>query len=122
MKVRNYFYLTIAFVVGLSLSAVITSVNALTLSEEKIIVDDQLSAIKYTGMYQPVYDALVQVYTYEKICKGFYTVEDNGIIRSYTGFGDLADQYTYNEPTYKIIEPIASSTDEKTIVDPIIVP
>jgi len=92
---------------------------ALTVTEKAIIESDQESAMKYTGMYQPVYNDLVQVFTYETICKGFYTVEDNGVSIKYTGFGELADQYTYTVD--KVIKSkVSTSTpiqDEKIITD-----
>lgn len=92
---------------------------ALTQIEKDIIQSDQESAMKYTGMYQPVYNDLVQVFTYETICKGFYTVEDNGVSIKYTGFGELADQYTYTVD--KVVKSeISTSTpikDEKIITD-----
>jgi len=106
---------------GVFLAISITSISyALTSTERQEVVSEQLTAIKFTGTYQPIYDGLVQVYTYETICKGFYTVEDNGTIIRYTGFGDLADQYTYESPSPALDKiSIASTTDEKIIDTPI---
>jgi hypothetical protein len=103
---------------GIFLSAIITPIAfALTTAESQIIESEQKSALRFTGSYQPVYDQLVDVYTYETICKGYYTVEDNGIDIVYTGFGDLADQYTYSRPSHtKLLDSKPTTTDDKTIV------
>jgi len=81
--------------IGVMLAVSLTPVLALTTTETKTISTEQEYALKYTGMYQPVYDQPVKIYTYETLCKGYYTLEDNGLEIKYTGFGDLADDYTY---------------------------
>ena len=116
---RNFWLgIGIGFFIASALTVAIPS-HALTTSEKNIIESDQESAMKYTGSYQPVYNELVQVFTYETICKGFYTVEDNGVTITYTGFGELADQYTYTVD--KLIKSDISTTtpikDEKIITD-----
>jgi len=107
------FVIFFAFFLATHLSFALTSIEA------DIIQADQESAMKYTGTFQPVYNDLVQVFTYETICKGFYTVEDNGVTINYTGFGELADEYTYTIEK-PIVNKVASTTDEKIISTDII--
>jgi len=119
MIVRNYFYAFIALIIGGSLSAVGTSVYALTTTERNDIIDKQSAALEFTGTYQPVYDDLVKVFTYETICKGFYTVEDNGVTIKYTGFGDLASDYTYETDSTTSKDSIATTTDKLPVSEPL---
>lgn len=109
---------------GILLSAIITPVAfALTSAESNLVLQDQKAALKFTGSYQPVYDQLVNVYTYEGICKGYYTVEDNGIDVIYTGFGDLADQYTFKTPSdRKVPDTKPTSTKDVNIDIPTDIP
>jgi len=123
MIVRNVSYLLLGFILGGSLFAVYGSVFALTTTERNDIVSVQESALKFTGTYQPVYDdPYTKVFTYEKLCKGFYTVEDNGTIIKYTGFGDLADEYTYEIDSINIKSDLSTTTKEIIITDPIDTP
>lgn len=109
MDGKSFFYGIIGFTLAVSLS----SVYALTASEEAVVLDEQNYALKYTGSFQPVYDNKdYQVFTYETLCKGFYVVEDNGDSVRFTGFGDLADDYTYTYDKFVEVS-VASSTDEK---------
>lgn len=100
-----------------------TVVLAVTSTEKALIQEEQTQASKYTGSYQPVYDKPIQVFTYETICKGYYTVEKTADSIIYTGYGDLKDQYTHTEklPQTKVEALVATTTnpiDEKTI-DPV---
>lgn len=120
---KNLFYAIIGFTLAISTSSVL----ALTSVETNSIMDEQLYAQKYTGTYQPVYEGPVKVFTYETICKGFYTIEDNGVEIKYTGFGDLADEYTFSEPSLSKVDSLQVSTstpiDEKLIdSEPVILP
>jgi len=123
MLIRNLFYAFIALIVGGSLSAVGSSVYALTTTERNDIIDKQSAALEFTGSYQPVYDDLVKVFTYETLCKGFYAVEDNGTIIKYTGFGDLAENYTYEtESPYYKQDIVATSTKDIIVNIPVDTP
>jgi len=107
------FYSIIGVTFGVSMAIVLNSVNAgYDLSD---VLQEQVYAEKYTGEYQPVYEKDYQVYTYETICKGFYIVQDDGVTLTATGFGDLAEQYSYSTDTLKVDlqDKIASTTDEK---------
>jgi len=119
MFVRNVSYILLGFVLGGSLLAVGSSISALTLSERDSVISEQESALKFTGTYQPVYDDLVKVYTYESLCKGFYTIEDNGVTIKYTGFGDLADQYTYETESTTIQKDTISTTTPDKPIEPL---
>lgn len=58
--------------------------------------NDQKVYYKETGKY--FYDTKnkgYQVFTYEELCRGFYTVEEKKDKIVYTGYGDLADKFTY---------------------------
>lgn len=103
---------------GIILSAITTPVAfALTSVESDFVMQDQKAALKFTGSYQPVYDQLVNVYTYEGICKGYYTVEDNGVDVVYTGFGDLANQYTFKTPSNRKISDTKPTTTKDADID-----
>jgi len=106
----KYIYVVVGFVCSIP----VTSAFALTLTESKVIADYQEAAFSITGSFEPVYDDKLSVFTYEKLCKGYYTVEDNGVTVTYTGFGDLADNYTYEESSQKV-DSVATTTD---IIDP----
>jgi len=103
-------YALLGLCVGLSTGYYVNTVSALTLSEKTLIKAEQEYADKFTGFYYPVYDGPIKVFTYEKLCKGFYTVEDNGVDITYTGFGDLADQYTFKQKSYKVDTTLLSTT------------
>jgi len=101
----KFLYVAFGFISSLAFS----SVFALTSFETDEIVDYQKAALSLTGKYEPVYDDKLSVFTYEKLCKGYYTVEKVGDYTVYTGFGELADNYTYEIYTPKV-DPVASTT------------
>jgi len=107
---KKPFYVLLGLCVGLSAGYYVNTVSALTLSEKNLIKQEQQYAQKYTGSYFPVYEGPIKIFTYEKLCKGFYTVEDNGVDITYTGFGDLADEYTYKEKSNQVDTIIISTT------------
>lgn len=110
MAVRNATYVFLGIVLGVSLAIVLNTTHALTTTERDSVVDAQDYALKFTGSYQPIYDdPYYKVFTYEKICKGFYVVEDNGTTVRLTGFGDLKDDYTYTY-THPVVENIINPT------------
>jgi len=110
------------FVISFAFFLAVNVSYGLTVLEKNEIISFQESAQKLTGDFASVYDDLVQVFTYETVCTGFYAVEDNGVTIKYTGFGDLKDEYTYTIDK-SVVDSIASSTpikDEKIIIDTIV--
>jgi len=83
-------------VLGLLVGSLIAIYANASLLDPLNIQDEQELAKKLTGMYvSDVSDKNFQIHTYETLVKGYYTVEDTGDSLRYTGYGLLADQYTY---------------------------
>jgi len=111
----RHFWVGIA--IGFSLASVFGTVAfALTSAEADLIFEEQNDIKKQTGRYETVISPELQVFTYEKLCKGFYVIEDNGIRITQTGFGDLAEEYTLTKETEKQKLSVASTTNEEPIV------
>lgn len=123
MLIRNLSYIFVGLFVGFSIAVIFSTVEAqyfdssLSISD---IVSDQERALKFTGMYIPdVSDPKRTINTYETICKGFYIIEDQGDTLVYTGFGDLAEQYTFKEEKPKVdINIISTSTIDEILLTP----
>ena len=125
MIMRNIFYITLGIIMGSSLTVVLNSVDAqVKLSDLSTLdlIDEQNYALKYTGMYvSDVSDSKYTVNTYETLCKGFYTVKDTGDSYIYTGYGDLADLYTYtlkHDPVVMVDLSVSSSTINEVPLSP----
>jgi len=112
MVVRNTFYLFLGLVLGLSFALILNTSYA----QFSDIIQEQVYAEKYTGSYQPVYETDFQVFTYETLCKGFYIITDDGVEKTVTGYGDLAELYTYTQPTEKVdLSLVKASTTNETL-------
>jgi len=103
-------YSTLGFFIALMLFG-IAQVFALSVTEENYILEEQADALKWTGeYYTDVSDPDLQVHTYTKLCKGFVVIEQTGSKIISTGFGDLAEEYTYVEDK-PIVDSVATTTD-----------
>jgi len=110
-KFYTGFALGFATCTGLVANDFVSTAFAYTFGEPTLIEQDQEFAKKLTGDYfSDISDPNFQVFTYEKVCKGFYTVEKSGDTIITTGYGDAADDYTSTERIVKIPY-VASSTD-----------
>jgi len=106
-------YSAIGFFIALMLFG-IAQVFALTVTEENYILEEQADALKWTGeYYTDVSNPDLQVHTYTTLCKGFVVIEQTGSKIISTGFGDLADEYTYVED--KPIGDSVASTSEPVL-------
>lgn len=77
---------------------------AVTLDEK------QQQALEKTGKYYyDVSNKNFTINTYETVCKGYYTREETEGRVIYTGYGDLAKEYTY-EITKPIVSRISTTT------------
>lgn len=107
---------TLFFLLG-SLTSFGFSIYALSFSDEMAIVEKQATLKEFTGEFQPdLKDPNLQVHTYTAPCTGFVIIEDTSTQTIHTGYGDLANEYTYtiNKPVY---EKVASTTpiDDKPV-------
>jgi len=113
-------YVFLGLIIGVSSSLVLNYVDAsfFTGLSSVEIIEEQQDALKYTGNYvSDVTDPNTQVHTYEAPCKGFYIIEKTDTDIVSTGFGDLAEQYTYTEKITYVDTQISSSTKETEIID-----
>lgn len=102
-------YSTLGFFIALMLFG-IAQVFALSLTEQNYILEEQADALRWTGeYYTDVSDPDLQVHTYTTLCRGFVVIEQTGSKIISTGFGDLADEYTYVEDK-PIVDSIASTS------------
>jgi len=97
--------------------------NKLDYSLTSDLIDEQQSALRFTGDYfSDVSNPQFTVNTYETICKGYYTIENTGTELIYKGYGDLADEYTYVEqilPVFPIKDTIPIDVTEQAIEKPV---
>jgi len=94
----------IYFAVGFFLSAVFFGV--INLSWAALKLDYPYSE------YEPGtwIDDKTQFFTYESLCSGYYLVDySNKQKIKYTGYGDLANLYTYEVPVISFISPTSSA-------------
>jgi len=104
-------HILIGVFIGIVSSISLNYVYALTVTEKQLILEEQSYAQKYTGdFYTDTTNPELQIHTYETLCKGFYILEDDGITRSFTGYGDLADDYTYSIEVSSIKTELATTS------------
>lgn len=110
---ENYIAFLVALVLVLPLGYAMAQM-------QNIIENDQEVVLKRTGQYfTDVSNPQFTVNTYERSCKGYYTIEETDDEIIYTGYGDLANEYTY---TITKPKQVATSSDDKpvdVISDPI---
>jgi len=87
---------------------------------QSLIEEDQKQALKFTGEYFTDHtNPQFTINTYETICKGYYTIRETDTSYEYIGYGDLAEQYTYDIKKERTVF-IASTTkdiDTDIIID-----
>ncbi len=67
-------------------------------AQTNFIVEEEAYFNTYGTYFSDVDTDGLGVHTYEKICRGFFLVEKTPEAFIYTGYGDLADKYTYEIP------------------------
>jgi len=109
----KFLYVFCGTVLGVSL-AVIFSAYPTQAQTAVSLIEEQEYSKKFTGEYfTDVSDPDFTINTYETVCKGYYTIEDNVTSFIYKGYGDLADEYTYTLEKPQV-ELTASSTPKET--------
>lgn len=82
-------------------------------NEPTKLEEDQEAVKRVTGEYfSDVSSPDYKIFTYEKLCKGFYTVETVGDEIIYTGYGDSPEEFTYTTQIEKKSY-VATSTPEQ---------
>lgn len=111
MGVNTLTYI-LTFILGFILASSVTFVFALSLSEKQLIETEQNAYFQRTGTYFQDKGTEVKVHTYKGICEGYVIEEETPTQIISTGYGLLADDYTYvyEKPS----EGVASTTDTGT--------
>jgi len=113
-----YTLLSPKFYTGLVLGFYVGSMSLLSYAgflytESTLLEQDQVRVQGLTGAYfadysQPDY----KIFTYEKVCKGFGTIEVVGDQEIYTGYGDASEEFTY---TVDIVNSSLNATSTATL-------
>jgi hypothetical protein len=89
---EKFLYFSIGFFLCSLLAGYIANAQTITVSD----LQDQYYK-QHRVYFSDHSDKDYTINTYEQVCKGYYTVERTYDKLIYTGYGDLADEYTYTE-------------------------
>jgi hypothetical protein len=103
MTIRKSLKLSIYFLLGVNISLLF---NVLFVEAGgKFKIPEEYQNIE-AGSY---IDEYTQLFTYETICSGYYIVDrSNANKTKYTGYGPLADKYTYEEIPFSYTDSISN--------------
>lgn len=106
----GYTVLSKHFYTGIAIGFVLATLLSIA-QAQSIIETDQAQYLKQHGEYfVDVTNPTFKINTYEKTCKGYFTVMETPTTYVYTGYGDLKDEFTYEIQKDPIKSRIASTT------------
>jgi len=103
----KYLYFTFGFVFSLIAVTAINEVYA----QVTLLEQEQLEYREKNGtFFSDVDNTDYQIFTYEKLCSGFYEVIQTKNSVEYIGYGDLSKEYTYSVPRTDVVSSVGSSS------------